>query len=663
MQIPLLNDIAVIFILAIFVIYVFNKIHIPSIIGFLLTGVIAGPYALGLVKATHEVDIMAEIGIVLLLFSIGMEFSIENLMKIRRTVFLGGTIQVLLSVILAYTFSNLIGLGLGQSVFIGYLISLSSTAIVIKLIQDKGEIDSPHGRTIIAMLIFQDIVAIPMMLSIPWLAGNNSQTGEPIYILIGKIIGILLLILLASKYIIPKLLYQIVKTRINELFLITIGGICIGTAILTSSLGLSLALGAFIAGLIISESEYSHQALSHILPFKDIFTSFFFVSVGMLVNLSFFFHNFIPILLLTCVVIILKVIAGIPAATISGYPLRSAVLSSVAISQVGEFSFVLSKVGLENHLLNNHQYQMFLAISVLTMSLTPFMINLFPKISSLIVKLKLGELIQQDKSQDKALTDHIVIIGFGLNGQNLARVAQEAQIPYVILESNAQTVKKYGEMGEPIYFGDATYELILNHINIRKARVVVIAISDPAATRKTVSLIRSLDPTLSIIVRSRYMQEFQSLYNLGATEVISEEFESSIEIFSRVLSKYLVSKNDIEDFINKIRDERYSMVRKMSKTSKTANLHEAVSYIHDIEITTLRLYKDSSFINQSLIEIDLRKKYNVSILAVQRNNQIISNPDSSFKLLSEDRIVLLGEISDINKVEDAFKGNNRFKTN
>jgi len=657
LQIPLLDDIAVIFILAIFVIYVFNKIHIPSIIGFLLTGVIASPYALGLITANHEVESMAEIGIVFLLFSIGMEFSIENLIKIRRTVFLGGTVQVILSVILGAVFSKVFGMSFGQSVFIGYLLSLSSTAIVIKLVQDKGEIDSPHGRTIIGILIFQDIVAIPMMLTIPWLSGNNSQLSEPVYILIAKIVGILALILVSAKYIIPKLLYQIVNTRINELFLITIGGICIGTALLTSSLGLSLALGAFIAGLVISESEYSHQALSHILPFKDVFTSFFFVSVGMLVNLSFFFENFLMIIGLTIVAILLKVLSGIPAAILSRYPLRSAVLSSFAISQIGEFSFVLSKVGVENKLLDTYQYQMFLAVSVLTMSLTPFIINLFPQISLGMTKFKIGEPIKEENTEN-TLKDHIVIIGFGLNGQNLARVAEEAQIPYVILESNAKTVKKYKELGQPIYYGDATYEIILEHINIRKSRVVVIAISDPVATRKTISLIRSLDQTVTIIVRSRYMQEFQSLYDLGATEVISEEFESSIEIFSRVLSKYLISKNDIEDFIHKIRDERYSMVRKMSKKSKTTNLNEAISYIHDIEIITLRLYKDSYFTNKKIIDIDLRKKYNVTILAVQRNNQMISNPESSLELLSDDRIVLMGDVSYFNQLEYAFKGQN-----
>lgn len=655
MEIPLLNDIAVIFSLAMFVVYFFNLIKIPSIIGFLLTGVIAGPFALGWVHDSHAVETMAEIGIVFLLFSIGIEFSIDNLLKIKKTVFLGGSVQVGLSIIFAAVISYSFNMNIGKSIFLGYLLSLSSTAIVIKLIQDKGEIDAPHGKSILGILIFQDIVAIPMMLTIPLLAGNAHKASDPIYIIIGKIIGILFLIFIAAKYIIPKLLYQIVKTRINELFLITIGVICISTAILTSSLGLSLALGAFIAGLIIAESEYSHQALSYILPFKDIFTSFFFVSVGMLLNVSFFFNNFLSIIVLTFLVILLKTFSSLPAAMLSGYPFRSAILTAMAISQIGEFSFVLSKVGITNNLLNNYQYQLFLAVSILSMTLTPFVIKFSSKISVIVsrfIKLK-----QTDNLEPlPGLQDHIVIIGFGLNGQNLARVAAKAQIPYVILESNAITVKKFKNMGQPIYFGDATHETILEHINIRKARVVVIAISDPAATRKTTSLIRSIDSSLTIIVRSRYAQEIKSLHELGANEVISEEFESSIEIFSRVLTKYLVSKDEIEGFVNKIREEKYSMERSLSNKSRTTTLQEAVSYIHDLEIVTFKISKNSCLKNNSIINLDLRRKYNITILAIQRSGEIISNPDSSINLLENDKVVLMGNIADINNVENLFQG-------
>jgi CPA2 family monovalent cation:H+ antiporter-2 len=655
LEIPLLNDIAVIFALAMFVIYFFNLIKIPSIIGFLLTGVIAGPYALGWVKDSHAVETMAEIGIVFLLFSIGIEFSVGNLLKIKKTVFLGGSVQVLLSVVSTVLISSMFGISIGKAIFIGYLISLSSTAIVIKLIQDKGEIDAPHGKNILGILIFQDIVAIPMMLTIPLLSGHSDKAGEPIYILLGKILAILLLIFIASKYIIPKLLYQIVNTRINELFLITIGVICISTAILTSSLGLSLALGAFIAGLIISESEYSHQALSYIIPFKDIFTSFFFVSVGMLLNIEFVFNNLIPILSLTALVILLKTFSAIPAAMLSGYPFRSAILSAMAISQVGEFAFVLSEVGVENQLMDNYSYQLFLSVSIVSMSLTPFVIKISPKISAFIskfVKLQIVETFTEIPS----LQDHIVIIGYGLNGQNLARVAAKAQIPYVILESNASTVRKYKDLGQPIYYGDATHEIILEHINIRKARVVVVAISDPAATRKTVALVRNIDASLTIIVRSRYLQEIKYLHELGADEVIAEEFESSIEIFSRVLTKYLVAKDEIEEFIHKIREEKYAMERSISKKSKTTTLQEAVSYIHDLEIVTFKISKNSLLRNQTIIESDLRKKYNVTILAIQRDGEIISNPDSALELLVNDKVVLMGNITDINNVENLFQG-------
>ncbi|MFN8576169.1 MAG: cation:proton antiporter [Candidatus Sericytochromatia bacterium] len=653
MEIPLLNDIAIIFALSMIVIYFFNLLKIPSIIGFLLTGIIAGPYALELIKNSHDVEVLAEIGIVFLLFSIGVEFSIDNLLKIRRTVFLGGTVQVTLSILFSVIISIFFKISIPKSIFIGYLISLSSTAIVIKLMQDKGDIDTPHGKNILGILIFQDIVAIPMMLTIPLIAGNADKSGEPIYYLIGKIIGILAIIFIASKYIIPKLLYQVVNTRINELFLITIGAICISTAILTSSLGLSLALGAFIAGLIISESEYSHQALSYIMPFKDIFTSFFFVSVGMLLNIEFVFNNIIPILGFTFLVIILKTFSAIPAALLSGYPLNTGILSAMALSQVGEFSFVLSKVGIENKLFDDYSYQLFLGVSVISMTLTPFIINLSPKVSEFIrkfTKIKVAEIFLESKN----LKDHIVIIGYGLNGQNLSKVAAKSQIPYIILEANANTVKRYKSLGEPIYYGDATHEIILEHLNIREAKVVVIAISDPIATRKIVNLIRSLDSSLTIIVRTRYLKEISCLYDLGANEVIAEELESSIEIFSRVLTKYLVSRDEIESFINKIREEKYSMQRTLSKKSKTTTLKETISYIPDLEISTFKVSKNSVLKNKTIIELDFRKKYNVTILAIQRKEEVFSNPESNFELLEYDKVVLMGKIVDINNTETLF---------
>lgn len=659
MQIPFLTDISVIFCISIFVIFIFNKIKIPSIIGFLLTGALASPYGLGLVNSVHEVEVLAEVGIVLLLFTIGMEFSLESLIQIRKSVLLGGGLQVFLSIVLGFLISNFLDFTITQSIFIGFLISLSSTAIVLTLIQKKGDVDTPHGKTILGILIFQDIIAIPMMLITPMLAGKTASSGDNAYILLFKIIFIIFFVIISYKYLIPKLLEQIVKTRINELFLITIAGICFGVAVITSNMGLSLALGAFIAGLIISESEYSHQALGHVLPFKEIFTSFFFVSIGMLLDINFFVSNIIVILLLTISALVIKFIAGFIAAASLGYSLRIMVLVGVGISQIGEFSFILSKVGLSNNLLSLHIYQMFLSVSILTMAITPLLISFSPKLADIILlipffsKIKNGS-YQIEIEKNTALSNHIVIIGFGLNGQNLSKVAKKANIKYSILEMNPSTVKFYKSLGEPIHYGDATQEIVLNQLNIKMARVVVLAISDASATRKIVDLIRRIDKSIYTIVRTRYLKEMEYLYKIGADEVITEEFETSIEIFSRVLSKYLVPKDEIEDFINVSREEKYHMVRSIPKKTGTSTLKNIELHLSDVEIVSLKLKDKSTIANKSLGELDFRKKYGVTILAIRRNDETISSPDVNLLLRSNDILILVGEIDKINKVEHLF---------
>jgi len=291
MEIPLLTDVVIIFGLSIGVLFICHRLRVPAVVGFLLTGIFVGPYGLGLVKAIHDVEIFAEVGIVLLLFTIGIELSIERLLQIRKAILMGGSLQVLLTFLATLFIARQLGQAFSKSVFIGFLVTLSSTAIVLKLIQERAEVDSPHGRTTLGILIFQDIIIVPMILVTPLLAGATGNLGGSLLILLAKGIGIILLVMVSAKWVVPQLLYQIARTRNHELFLLSVVVICFGVAWLTSKAGLSLALGAFLAGLIISESEYSHQALGNILPFRDVFTSFFFVSIGMLLDIGFLFRQ------------------------------------------------------------------------------------------------------------------------------------------------------------------------------------------------------------------------------------------------------------------------------------------------------------------------------------------------------------------------------------
>jgi K+:H+ antiporter len=645
MEIPLLNDIVVIFGLAIAVLFLCHRLRVPAVVGFLLTGIFVGPYGFGLVKAVHEVEILAEIGIVLLLFTIGIEFSLEKLLQIRKSVLMGGSLQVCLTFLAVFFITRWFGQANAKAIFFGFLVALSSTAIVLKLIQERAEVDSPHGRTTLGILIFQDIIIVPMILITPLLAGGTENLVETVLVLLGKGIGIILVVMVSAKWIVPHVLYQIARTRNQEVFLLSVVVIGLGVAWLTSMAGLSLALGAFLAGLIISESEYSHQALGNILPFRDVFTSFFFVSIGMLLDISFLFQQPVTIVLIALGVLFLKSSIAFFATVLLGLPFRTAILVGLALGQVGEFSFILSRTGVEHGLLTGNIYQMFLAFSVLSMAATPFIIALAPRAADIIMRLPLPKRlvsgfhpVPEIKVESKK--DHLIIIGFGVNGRNVARAARLSGIPYAVIEMNPDTVRDEKIQGEPICYGDSTQEIVLQHANIKDARIVVIAINDPASTRRITEIVRRLNPKVHLIVRSRYLKEMKPLYKLGANEVIPEEFETSVEIFTRVLAKYLIPKDEIEALVAEIRADGYEMFRGLFKES--SSFSDLNLQLPDVEISTLRVIERSRLVGKSLAEIELRKKYGVTVLAIRRNSQILSNPNVNMPFWANDVLFVLG---------------------
>ena len=657
MEILLLNDIVIIFGLAIAVLFICHRLRVPAVVGFLLTGMFVGPYGFGLIKAVHEVEILAEIGIVLLLFTIGIEFSFKRLLQIRKSVLMGGSLQVLLTFLATLFIARRFGQAFGEAVFIGFLVALSSTAIVLKLIQERAEVDSPHGRTTLGILIFQDIIIVPMILVTPLLAGATGNLGESVLVLLAKGIGIILLVMVSTKWIVPQVLYQITRTRNQEVFLLSVVVICLGVAWLTSKAGLSLALGAFLAGLIISESEYSHQALGNILPFRDVFTSFFFVSIGMLLDVGFLFQQPGTIVLIALGVLVLKSIIACFATVLLGFPFRTSILVGLALSQVGEFSFILSRTGVEHGLLAGNTYQMFLAFSILSMAATPFIITLAPRVADIILRLPLPKRLISgfypvSEIKVKKKKDHLIIIGFGVNGRNVARAARLSGIPYAVIEMNPETVRNEQAQGEPIYYGDSTQEVVLQHANIKDARIVVTAINDPASTRRITEIIRRLNPKVHLIVRSRYLQEMKPLYELGANEVIPEEFETSVEIFTRVLAKYLIPRDEIEALVAEIRSDGYEMFRSLSKVS--ASFSDLKLQLHDVEISTFRISQGSPLIGKTLAQIELRGRYGISVVAIRRESQILANPGADMVLKSNDVLFVLGSSEKISEAINAF---------
>ncbi len=644
----LLKDFLLIFGLAIGVLFLCYRLRLATMVGLLVTGVLVGPNGFGLISATHEVEVLAEVGVILLLFTIGIEFSLENLLRIKRYVILGGAFQVLITVLISFLISVQFGLSSGQSIFIGFLVSLSSTAIVLRLVQERAEVESPHGQMALAILIFQDIIVIPMMLLTPFLAGGTMQAHGSILYLVLKGVILIFIVLAGAKWIVPQVLYLIARTRSSELFMLSILVMCFAVAFLTHSLGLSLALGAFLAGLIISETEFSHETLGNIIPFRDVFTSLFFISIGMLLDVKFIVLHPGQVVLIALAVMILKsTLVGL-VVILLGYPIRIGILTGLALCQVGEFSFILFMRGAEFGLLEAQFYQFFLSISVITMSVTPFAIAFAPHLADLVSKCPLpqkletgfsGGMKKREFQRRKKFKDHLIIVGYGFNGRNVAQAAKICGIPYVIIEMNPQTVRDERTKREIIYYGDASQKAVLEMADIKYARTVVIVISDPVACRRITATARRENPKAFIIVRTRFITEMKHLYNLGANQVIPEEFETSIEIFSRVLAKFLVPRNEIERLISKVRADGYEMFRTLPKES--AFLPDLADKIPDIEINTFRVDEAAPIVGKSLGQIELRKKYGITLLAIQRDHQVISNPDADTIIQAKDLLVVL----------------------
>lgn len=659
MEIPILRELIVIFGLAVVVVFVCHRLGIPTVVGLLLTGVLAGPHGLGLIGAAHEVEVMAEIGVVLLLFTIGIEFSLETLLKIKTIAVLGGSLQVAATVAAGTAVSAVTGRPLSQGVFFGFLLALSSTAIVLKILQERAEVDSPHGRTVVGMLIFQDIVVVPMMLLTPLLVGGGERPWLDLGILLVKGAAVILLALFLARWLVPRLLFQAARLRDRELFILAVIFIGLAVAWLTSAAGLSLALGAFLAGLIISESEYSLKALGDILPFRDIFTSLFFVSIGMLLDIRFFLTHPLAIMLLGLAVVMVKSVLAGSSTLALGMPLRTAMLAGLAISQVGEFSFILSRVGIENSLMSAGEYQLFLGVSILTMISTPFIIFSGPRAADLILvmplpeRLKRGYLPSEPGGREAELADHLVIVGFGPGGRNLARAASLSSIPYIVIELNPETVRRERAEGQPIFFGDATQQAALEHAGIKRARILVVAIPDPVATRRVIEICRRLNSGLHIIARTPFITEMEPLYELGANDVIPAEFETSVEIFTRVLAKYLVPREEIEKFILEVRAAGYEMFRSVS--GGQAEVCDLRYHIPDLEISALRVHGSSPVAGKTLAGLELRSAYGVTLLAIRRSGRMITNPGASQDLLEGDVAVILGRPEDLARAAALFQ--------
>jgi CPA2 family monovalent cation:H+ antiporter-2 len=656
---PLLQDLLVLLLASVPIAFVFHRLRLPTIVGFMITGVLIGPHALGLIRDAQAIEVLAEIGVALLLFTIGLEFSLRRMLEMRRLVLLGGGLQVILTTLLVTGIANLLGRPFNEAVFFGFLFALSSTAIVLKSYIDRAEIDAPHGRTGVGILLFQDLSIVPMMLMIPILSGREGTSLAKIPLTLGIAVAAIAIIFFTARTVVPYLLYHIVRLRSPEVFIISIVLLSLGTSWLTSQVGLSLALGAFIAGIVLSESEYSHQIVADILPFRDVFNSVFFISIGMLLSLNALAADVPTVLAWVGALTLGKALLVLGVVRLLGYSLRVSTMTALGLAQVGEFSFILAKAGLPQGLLSDQDYQRFLAASILSMIAAPFLIKAAPRIGYALQSMfARGSLLEPTvtgfDAKEPDLRGHVIIVGYGLNGRNLAKVLHRTGVPYLVMELNAEAVREARAQGERIVYGDATRKEVLHHIRLEHARILVLAISDPVASRHTVWLARQMNPDIHIIVRTRYMTEISDLRALGANEVIPEEFETSIEIFSRVLREYGIARHLIQRQVATIRSEGYQMLRMPSLP--IVDMGEIAEALKSASTETLFVEADSTAVGKTIGELKLRKTTGVTIIAITRDGHTEINPGAETTIQAGDVLVLLGGAEQIDLAIEEING-------
>lgn len=558
MAFPLLTDIAIVLGISIVILFLCLRLKIPTLVGLLIVGVIAGPHGLSLVQSMHEVELLAELGIALLLFSIGIELSLRRFLRSVKQVVFGGGGQCLFVTLGAIGTALLLGRDFGETIFLGFLLSLSSTAIVLNLLQERKEIRTSHGQLITSILIFQDIIVVPMLLSVPFLAGKALDLNGSLLLRTLEGVSLLLAVFVAGEWLVPRILARVAQARSFKLFLFTVLFICFSVALLTAYLGLSLALGAFLSGLIISESEYHRHALGNVFPFQEVFTAFFFVATGMLLDLRFMWEQPLLILCTLFAVLCLKATAAASVSFLLGFPLRTAIIVGLGLCQVGEFSFVLVKAGIQQGIATPFHYQLFLAVALLSMALTPPILFLAPRVAEWVLSFHWPEFVRQGyfvhrhREEEVALSDHVIVAGLGLRGKKLVHTLKSSQIPYVAIDMNPQIVSEQKEKGEPVHFGDVTHEAVLNHLGASRAKIIALLIDDSNAARHAVETFRRLNESAYVIVRTHSIKEAKGLLACGADEVVPDEMESSVAIFSRTLRYLRVPRKHIDSLTHEL---------------------------------------------------------------------------------------------------------------
>ncbi|MFZ0484845.1 MAG: cation:proton antiporter [Desulfobacterales bacterium] len=647
------SDIVIIVMVALLGGLIAQKLKQPLILGYILAGVMVGPYTGGItVSEIHDIEMLAEIGIALLLFALGLEFSFSDLKPVRNIALVGTPIQILLTTVYGFGIGHWLGWRWIPSVWFGALISLSSTMVILKTLENQGHMGTLSSRVMIGMLIIQDLAIVPLMIILPQL--SNPKAGLPLLgVAALKAVFFLVLMIFIGTKIIPYIMKYVARWNSRELFLLTTTAMGLGVGYGTYLFGLSFAFGAFVAGMLISESDYGYQALSDIIPLRDIFSILFFTSVGMLLDPKFLISNVGTVLLLVLVIMVGKgLIFGI-ISKIFGYGNVVPFAMGLGLSQIGEFSFVLARVGISTNSISTEFYSLILTTTIITMFLTPLVSGFTGPLYKLRNRwLKPFQLHTINLPQN-GLHNHLVIAGGGRVGKYIADVLYRIRMPFVILEINYSRVEQIKSLGFPVIYGDASQSIILEAAEIDKAKLLLITTPVTIVSQAIVSQVKKLDPDLQIVARAEAVEHMKALYDHGVYNVIQPEFEAGLEFTRQALLSLDIPADRIQQFTDEVRQELYRPLYNLNTEYKT--LAQLQNARHLFELTWITLRPDSSIVGKTIEASRIRSRTGVTVVGVMRKGTLYSNPNPDFSFNPNDIVGVIGRTEELTAFRELDK--------
>jgi K+:H+ antiporter len=631
-----------------------RRIGQPLIVGYILAGVAVGPFTGGFtVTDVHNIEQLAEIGVVLLLFSLGLELSFRELMPVRTVALVGGTLQIVLTIAL--------GVGLGaafdwewrSSVWFGALIALSSTMVALKTIQAQGRLGTLSSRVMLGILVVQDLAVVPLMIVLPELSDPSGGTTK-IVIAAARAFGLLGAIVLAATRVIPRLMSFVARCNSRELFLLSTITLALGIGYLTSSFGLSMAIGAFVAGLVVNESPYAHQALSDVAPLRDVLGMLFFVSVGMLLDPALLWQQLGLLIIVVALVIVGKAAILVTIVRMFGYWNVVPLAVGLTLFQVGEFAFVLARVGRSSGAMPSEVYSLALNTAIVTMALTPVISGLTPVIYTRFRPRHPRESVQAMNLPSAGLSDHVVVAGSGRVGRGIVDALRELKLPFVVIELDDRRVQELREAGVPVIYGDASQSIVLEAAQVAGARAILVTVPSFPDVRGTVTAVKQLRSDLPIIARAEGYEAVQALYALGVHEVTAPEFEAAIEMTRLALLYFTVPAYDVLRIGSAMRRERYGIAKSDGGLGMSVMSHIGEVSRH-LDFEWFGVPSDSPFNHRTLEELRIRSTTGASVVGIVGADSFIANPDGSARLESGDLVAVLGTPDQISRFESRMR--------